>query len=103
MDEQTAELLDALWEIIRAYGLCQSCGFAPVKDEWQSLVRWTCPRCGFVSTNDPDTSGPVSRTADPVGAEDPVYGEAPVPDDDEDADLTEFLEPDFPLLDQISG
>lgn len=100
MDEETTvpgSVWDAIWELIASFGLCGSCHFSPVRDGDFTDEPWRCPRCGFLSSGDPEAWGPVTRNYDPVGAEEPRFVETDIPDEDDLLD--EDLEPDFPIFD----
>lgn len=96
MDDEPLSPWEVLLEIIARYGMCASCHFAPDLEGSAFGDAWTCPRCGFLSTADPENWGPVSRNTDPVGADEPCYGlECAVEDDLDDE---EMFEPDFPIF-----
>lgn len=88
-----------LWELVLAMiarGLCASCHFAPAANGGSDAEPWRCPRCGFLSSDDPEAWGPVSRYGDPVGADEPRY--AVEGEDYDEDDGSEAWEPDFPIF-----
>lgn len=94
MDDDGPSPWEVLLEIIARYGLCGSCHFAPDMDSHRPGEAWTCPRCGFVSTGDPEAWGPTSRSLDPIGVEEPCFGVETFIEDDLDEDS--LWEPEFP-------
>lgn len=93
-DEVAASLWERLLELALAFGLCASCHFTAALEGGIALGAWTCPRCGFQSSGDPEAWGPVSRNQDPVGADEPRHDGRFDPEDDE-GDDADWMEPDL--------
>lgn len=97
VDEEVApSVWEALLELVLRFGVCASCHFVPALEGGLPDLPWRCPQCGFMSCNDPESWGPVSRRLDPIGADEPKLDGSPEPDEEDDVDL-DVWEPEFPI------